>query len=153
MYVDPENHRRFRHADGTPWVPFVIHADGLLNRDAGVAREWVNRHVALGVDAMSVSFHSKLEPNSARALLNLNIDPAGRVLTGRYTTFRPAGVESLNGPSGHRTERGARVWERFCQTTKPPLTTLDLTSQPGITTNAFWITRTNGDSSSPYGSE
>jgi hypothetical protein len=57
VYVDPQNWRRFRCADGTPWVPFVMHSSMLLERTFSIAKQWVDEHHNLGVDALAVRFH------------------------------------------------------------------------------------------------
>jgi len=57
--VDPENPRRFRYDDGTPWVPFVMHSSMLLDREWRVARRWIDEHAARGVDALAVRFHAE----------------------------------------------------------------------------------------------
>jgi hypothetical protein len=57
--VDPANWRRLRHDDQTPWIPFAMHASGLLGRDQTIAREYIDQHAARGVDALTVRFHSE----------------------------------------------------------------------------------------------
>jgi hypothetical protein len=59
VYVDPQNWRRLRCADGTPWVPFVMCSSMLLDRDAPIARRWIDEHAARGVEALAVRFHAE----------------------------------------------------------------------------------------------
>lgn len=59
LYVDGQNWRRLRHADGTPWVPFPFHGSMLLDRTQAQGRQWIDEHAARGVDAIAVRFHSE----------------------------------------------------------------------------------------------
>ena len=59
IHVDPGNWRRFRYADGTPWVPFPVMSSMLLGRNTAVGKQWIDEHIALGVDALMVRFHDE----------------------------------------------------------------------------------------------
>jgi hypothetical protein len=57
--IDPRNPMRFGFDDGTPWVPFSIHSSLLLDReDPKVSHQWIDKHTALGVNALAVRFSS-----------------------------------------------------------------------------------------------
>ena len=56
---DPHNPMRLAFADGTPWVPFSMHASFLLDQKQDVARQWIDQHAALGVNALGVRFHAE----------------------------------------------------------------------------------------------
>ncbi len=60
--IDPDNNSRFRHKDGTPFVPFPIHASMLLERSLSISQQWIDAHAALGVNALTVRFHSEAGP-------------------------------------------------------------------------------------------
>ena len=59
VYVDPQNRMRFKHADGTPWVPFVFHSPMLLDRANSISRQWIDEHATRGIDALNVGFHTE----------------------------------------------------------------------------------------------
>ncbi|MBS3734469.1 MAG: DUF5060 domain-containing protein [Phycisphaerae bacterium] len=60
--IDPRNPLRFALDDGTPWVPFSIHSSLLLDReDPRVSFQWIDKHVALGVNALGVRFSSNAD--------------------------------------------------------------------------------------------
>jgi hypothetical protein len=56
---DPHNPLRLAFADGTPWVPFPIHASFLLDQTRPTATRWLDEHASLGVNALSVRFHAE----------------------------------------------------------------------------------------------
>ena len=57
--LDPRNSMRFAFDDGTPWVPFSIHSSLLLDReDSNVSYQWIDEHVARGMNALGVRFSS-----------------------------------------------------------------------------------------------
>src|SRR3989339_177812 len=58
--VDPQNPRRFKHADGTSWVPFAMHGSMLIDQTIANAQTWINEHANRGVDAITVRFHSEV---------------------------------------------------------------------------------------------
>ena len=95
VYVDPQNWRRFRHADGTPWVPFVLHSSMLLERDYSESKRWVDEHVARGIDALSARFHAEVEPANVQS-------------TGRWHYLLSSGARATTWPGA-----GAFDYDRF----------------------------------------
>jgi len=65
--IDPRNPMRFAFDDGTPWVPFSVHASMLLDRDDfGTVKQWIDEHLRRGVDAMAVRFHAEGDGHQKR---------------------------------------------------------------------------------------
>ena len=60
---DPRAPMRLAFADGTPWVPFSMHASFLLDQVPATARQWIDEHSRRGINSLSVRFHA--EANNA----------------------------------------------------------------------------------------
>jgi hypothetical protein len=56
---DPRHPLRLAHADGTPWIPFPLHASFLLDQTPETSRRWLDEHAKLGVNALGVRFHAE----------------------------------------------------------------------------------------------
>ena len=56
---DPGAPMRLAFADGTPWVPFSMHASFLLDQVPATARRWIDEHSQRGINSLSVRFHAE----------------------------------------------------------------------------------------------
>ena len=56
--VDSEGGLRYVYADGTPFFPFAFHASSMLDNVPEESREYIDEHLKLGIDNLTVRFHS-----------------------------------------------------------------------------------------------
>ena len=93
---DSRNPMRFAFDDGTPWVPFSVHGSLLLDReDSNVSFQWIDKHVAMGVDAFSIRFSSYTN-NVASQWKEANME----VERGQYHWLKSDGSRAVEWP-GH----------------------------------------------------
>ena len=59
VYIDPDNWRRYRFADGLSWTPFSIISCYLFDQTMDNATDWIDKHASLGVNVLGFRFQAE----------------------------------------------------------------------------------------------